>query len=626
MKKKLCLIALSLFTMLVQAKGIDTSVWRNFELIATKDHINPGSIRINLPQQQDGSIADVLNKNSALYIKMYAPGSLATTSMRGMGAQHTAVLWNGINLQSSMNGILDLNLLPMFFIDKAAIETGVNASLCGNGAIAGAIVTQSDFQNTKKLFGEFGYGSYGQKHYAFGYGFKSSKFMLQTRGLYKYADNDFEYKNTFKIGQPMERQQNNRFQQAGLMQSLRYKISSNKKLQASWWYLNTRRDLPAVMGAVDHHEYQNDFNAIASIQYEYILANKQTITSKLAMTSEMINYYNELLLPAFNTSRSLIAESQYTLKCHKKIEWFNGFNLTYQKAWTDGYRQGVDRFGVSWHSRLSWLANKSFKIHLGNRQMVFDHQFAPSTPDFSTEWVLHPNWKHKFNAAYSFRLPSFNDLYWLGGGNVELKSEKGKKLESSIEFKQNHFRFAITGFFHHVNDWIMWLPAVGASQWKAINAKLVQSQGCEVSSERKWNLGANRLIKWFGKYQYVNCINKAVYGPGQDLVGKQLFYTPKHTGISQIQFLSKKYRIATGCQYVGQRFATADNAVSGLLPSYLIWQLNVSKEIDYKQWHSILELSINNLSNQTFMVFENRPMPLRNFYITYKFNINYEQH
>ena len=98
MKKTICLIAFSLIAMLLHGKGIDTSVWRNFELIASKDHINPGSIRINLPQQQDGSIADVLSKNSALFIKTYAPGSLATTSMRGMGAQHTAVLWNGINL------------------------------------------------------------------------------------------------------------------------------------------------------------------------------------------------------------------------------------------------------------------------------------------------------------------------------------------------------------------------------------------------------------------------------------------------------------------------------------------------------------------------------------------------
>ena len=624
MKKTICLIAISLFVMLLHGKGIDTSVWRNFELIASKDHINPGSIRINLPQQQDGSIADVLSKNSALFIKTYAPGSLATTSMRGMGAQHTAVMWNGINLQSSMNGVIDLNILPMFFIDKAAIETGVNASLCGNGALAGAIVTNTDFQSPKKLIGEMAYGSFGQKQLALGFTTKIKQLVLHTRLFNKSANNDFEYYNAFKIGQPLERIQNNQFQQAGVMQSIRLKLSESKKIQASWWYLNTQRGLPAVMGAASHNEHQNDYNAIACVQYDYTLPNKQVFNSKLAFNSEMINYFNDLLSPAYNTARSLISESQYTIKFKRHLEWYNSFNATYQKAWTDGYRQGVDRLGLSWHSRLTWLANKTFKLHMGNRQMLVQNLMAPSTPDVSTEWAFHPNWKHKLNAAYSFRLPSFNDLYWMGGGNPDLKSEKGKKVESSIEFKQAGFKLGLTGFFHHVNDWIMWVPATGASLWKAVNAKTVESKGCELSSELKWNISKQLLIKWFSKYQYVNSVNKAVYGPDQSIIGKQLFYTPQHTGISQIQCLFNKYRIATACQYVGQRFTTADNALSGQLPAFLIWQLALSREMDFGQWHSSLELTINNLSNVNYMVFENRPMPLRNIYLTYKFNINYE--
>src|SRR5574343_1214189 len=129
------LIAMLLMSTLCHAQSKDTTVWKSFELIAPKASSNTGAVKINMPLSSGGSLADVLSQYSALFVKSYSPGNLASTSMRGMGAQHTAVQWNGINLQSCMNSNIDLNLLPVFFFDQAAIETGANASASANGAI-----------------------------------------------------------------------------------------------------------------------------------------------------------------------------------------------------------------------------------------------------------------------------------------------------------------------------------------------------------------------------------------------------------------------------------------------------------------------------------------------------------
>ena len=42
------------------------------------------------------NLADILSKETPIYIKSYGPGSLSTISIRGAGASHTQLYWNGI--------------------------------------------------------------------------------------------------------------------------------------------------------------------------------------------------------------------------------------------------------------------------------------------------------------------------------------------------------------------------------------------------------------------------------------------------------------------------------------------------------------------------------------------------
>src|SRR4051812_12993113 len=65
-----------------------------------------------LAQHNSTNLADLLADESPVFIKSYGLGSLATTSFRGGSANHTAILWNGFNINSPMNGQLDLSLVP----------------------------------------------------------------------------------------------------------------------------------------------------------------------------------------------------------------------------------------------------------------------------------------------------------------------------------------------------------------------------------------------------------------------------------------------------------------------------------------------------------------------------------
>lgn len=625
--KALLLISTLLFIPLLHAvKEGDTSIWRNFELIASKGNVNSGAVKINLPSGQDGSLADVLNKNSALFIKYYSPGSLASTSMRGMGAQHTAILWNGINLQSCMNSILDLNLLPMFFLDKASVETGANAASCGNGAIAGAIFLNNEIKDNQRVYGEVGVGSFGQLNIGLGVNLKLNKLLLNTRFLKRQAQNDFEYFNIFKADKPIERMQNNLFQQHGIMQEVSIKISSKHSLYFNYWYLESKRQLPSAIGvSLLAKEHQDDYNTLSLLKHEFKPSQNSSFNNKIAYTSENINYFNLFYPNAYNAARSLIVESEFKTQLNSSFELLTSINNTYQKAWTEGYREGIDRNLSSVFAKLTWLAKSpKLKLSIADRQLMTNSKLAPITPDFGLEYQANRFFKIKGNSAFSFRLPSFNDLYWQGGGNLDLLPEKGKKIELSLEFKSKDLKFGLTSFYHHIENWILWVPFGGASNWKATNAKEIESKGFEFASEWKYLISRNSFLKFFARYQFVQSVNTDVYGFDKSLIGKQLFYTPIQTGIASIQYLFGKNKISLSSTYTGSRYSTADNHAQGLLPAYVLLNFSVARDFYYKTFKSSFEFTANNLLNTNYYVFENRPMPLRNYQVTFKYNINYD--
>jgi len=86
------------------------------------------------------NVAQLLSYNSQVFVRAYGPNQMATTSFRGAGAQHTAVLWNGINLQNSLLGQTDFSLLPAGFMNDIGVYYGGNSALYGAGAIGGAVL------------------------------------------------------------------------------------------------------------------------------------------------------------------------------------------------------------------------------------------------------------------------------------------------------------------------------------------------------------------------------------------------------------------------------------------------------------------------------------------------------
>jgi len=149
-------------------------------------------------QKEPNSLTNTLRYNSSIYFKENGAGMVSSPSFRGTGASQTAVIWNGINVNSQLNGQVDFNtILPQNY-DKISIRSGGGSTQYGTGAVGGSIHLENslDFElpwvNTLSV----GYGSFSTKNlnYKTKYGTDSAALSIGVGHIS--SQNDYKYLGT----------------------------------------------------------------------------------------------------------------------------------------------------------------------------------------------------------------------------------------------------------------------------------------------------------------------------------------------------------------------------------------------------------------------------------------------
>lgn len=124
----------------------------------------------DLAAKNGSSLADALAGIPGLFLKSYGgPGSVSTTSLRGMGAEHTLVLIDGQRYNNVRDGQVDFGVFLLQNIDRIEVLRGGYSSIYGADALGGIIniITRRSGKKSRAN-GEFSVGSYGMNGQQFG--------------------------------------------------------------------------------------------------------------------------------------------------------------------------------------------------------------------------------------------------------------------------------------------------------------------------------------------------------------------------------------------------------------------------------------------------------------------------
>lgn len=194
------------------------------------------------------TLTDRLNAESSMYFKNYGNQQLSTISFRGTTASQTAVLWNGVNVNSPTLGLTDFSTIPVFLFDEVAVHFGASSALVGTDAIGGSIALKSSAPmfarelNTTLLQQA---GSFGRLASGIKFRVSTDRWFFSTRLVYTKIENNFPYTSP-AVGY-RRTQENAAVKNTGFSKQLAYKINESQQLTLEGIYAhNFRENQPAV--------------------------------------------------------------------------------------------------------------------------------------------------------------------------------------------------------------------------------------------------------------------------------------------------------------------------------------------------------------------------------------------
>jgi iron complex outermembrane receptor protein len=580
----------------------------------------------SIKKEQSSNLSELINNNSGVFIKSYGAGSLASISFRGTGASHTQVLWNGVALNSPMNGQIDFSLYPTLFFDEAELHHGASGLIDGTGALGGSVILNNteQYNNQTKIDFKQTIGSFNNYSSAIKLKLGNDNWFYETQVYGKSDKNNFEYKNISVKDAPIEELERAGNKQYGLQQAIYHKLK-NGSFGGRVWYFNSDRELPGLITQTNsNEESQKDESIRALIELKGLKNNFQYHIST-ALINEMLNYKN-VITETNSKSKSYLFNSNIntTKYIANQFKVINNIIFKHEVANTDGYSKNQERTTSSWLLGI----NKDFKklsLNAFNRIVIIEKELKPFAPGFGIQYRLFNKEALliKANAGTNYHYPTFNDLYWSLGGNESLKPEKSEMLESGISYSKTLKNFElnteITAFYSKVEDWIIWLPTE-FSYWSPTNLKDVVNKGFESSLSISTRIKKIK-INGSSNYAYTKSTNLTAKNQFDNSIDKQLIYVPFHKLNSSLLINFKSINLIYTYNYTGKRFITTDNDT--FLPANFISDISISNQFKINQKVNILTtFKVNNILGQDFQSMAWRPMPGRNYLITLTFKFN----
>ena len=606
------------------------------------------------------SMADVLAFNSSIFVKSYGRATLSTVSFRGTSPSHTQVTWNGMKINSPMLGMTDFSMIPSYFIDDASLLHGTSSVNETGGGLGGAVrlstkPAQADGFGLQyvqgvgsfKTFDEFLRLTYGDDHW-----------QLSTRAVYSSSPNDYKYRNRDKkeniyddemniIGSyyPIERNRSGSYKDLHLLQEVYYNTGHGDRFGLNAWYINSNRELQMLTtdygdaADFDNRQREHTFRGVLSWDH---LRSDWKLAAKAGYIHTWMAYDYERdpgngIMQTMTRSRSRIntfygqADGEYyldkwlftaSLTAHQHMVESRDKNIILQQGNKAVVGYDTNRMELSSSLSAKWRPSDRVGVSAVLREELFGDTFSPLIPALFVDGVISQrgNIMAKASLSRNYRFPTLNDLYFLPGGNPDLRPERGWTYDAGLSFAVGRDGvYSLSGsaswFDSYISDWILWLPTTKGF-FSPRNVKDVHAYGVELQSSLEVALSPSMQLTLDGTYSWTPSINEGEpMSPADKSVGKQLPYVPEHTATLTGRLTWRSWSLLYKWNYYSKRYTMSSNdlSLSGTLPTYFMNNVTLEKGLSFAWADLSLKLAINNLFDEEYLSVLSRPMPGINF-------------
>lgn len=594
-------------------------------------------------------MADALHRMPGINLRDYGgAGGVKTVSVRGFGAKHTGVSYDGIMLSDCQSGEIDLSRYSLDNVENISLVVGDNdeifiparnVSTPATLSIQTIGVPSSDTDphlTTQLKVGSFGYVSpflrYEQNF--------SNKFAFSAVGEYTYAENDYPYSIKNITLTMHDRRTNSRMNSGHGEVNFVWNINSNNRLSGKAYYYDNDRQLPGQI-----HYYVNvsketlhDRNAFGQMMYQTFWTNNLSFKWYGKYNWYASSYRDPLYTggvmdadywqrEAYTSAALLYSPNEYWAFDYSADYFFNNLNSSLTTD-TRPYRHSILQSATAKYRnhRLNVLARLLYSSFLNNaKEGEESDDMQRLSPSLSFSYKLLEEQNLYVRASYKniFRAPTFNENYYFHYGSPDLKPESTDQYNIGVtwsagEGQKTSWQITMDGYYNHVKDKIIAIP-YNMFIWRCVNVGKVRTLGAEVTTQFIHHFNEKHALTWMGSYSLQDSENRTL--PGSATYGLQLAYTPKHTGSMTISYENPLVNLSLNGQGVSSRWANNEHYESTDINGY--WDTNLSAYRSFSFGKHTIEgrFDIKNLFDQQYEIVRFYPMPGRSWLlsINYKF-------
>lgn len=606
------------------------------------------------------SIADVLTFNSSTFVKSYGRATLSTVSFRGTGPSHTQVTWNGMRINNPMLGMTDFSMIPSYFIDDASLLHGSSSVNAAGGGLGGLVKLATRPADTRGAGGQYiqGIGMFRTFDQFVRFTYGDDRWQLSTRIAYQTSKNDYKYRNRDKkeniydddrniIGQyyPVERNRSGAFGDLHILQEAYCNTGRGDRFGMSAWYVDSDRELPLLTtdygDDIDFENRRREHTLRGVLSWDHLRSDwKLAARAGYVRTRMAYDYRRDKgngTMEPMTRSRSRVntlyaqTEGEYSLG----DRWFFTAELSAHQHFVvsadkniisqDGDRKivGYDKGRIELDGALSakWRPTERLGMSLVLRESMFGTKWTPLIPAFFADWLLSKrgNLLAKASVSRNYRFPTLNDLYFLPGGNPDLRSESGLSYEAGLSFAVGREgAYTLSGsaswYEQYIDDWILWL-ATAKGFMSPVNIKEVHAYGVELEADLGVTLAPRWRLGLGGTFLWAPSINEGDPVSDADLsVGKQLPYEPEYSATVTGRLAWDRWSLLYMWCYYSRRYTMSSNdaTLTGYLAPYYMSNVSLEREIAFGWADLTLKATVNNLFNEEYLSVLGRPMPRMN--------------
>lgn len=579
----------------------------------------------SLAQVRFQNIGDVLSAYTPIAFKNYGPGQLSTASFRGTSANHTAVLWNGLNINAPTLGQTDFSTIPVAGFDQLSVQYGSAASIVGSDAVGGSILLgsrasekpfhmsvgrQQDTFNNSQTQADVRYAWPVNSQWAF-----SGKTALYDGKM----NNEYSEptRNTYAL-LPTET-----FQK-GIMQDLFLHSRNDEEISAHVWLTDNKLTLTP--------EDEQGREMTRTTAYRTMVRYQvRTLTLRTAWVRDIIDYAKgDLSRPDHSVTDKFSSriEKGFTLNLGSNVNPVSiktGGEWTYYRSRVPGYAQSpASENRTDFFLLTRWQPTDRVTASANLRQGLVTGFNPPFTPSIGLEYHLIQktlyNLLLKGSYGRSYRVPTLNERYWKDLGNPEIRPETGWNKELGLEqtFKAvfgGTLRTSATFYHNRIKDWTYWNPS---RNYRVENLQQVLARGIELQlnyhrQSGSWQTGLDAGYAFNRSSQ-----EKAYDNYSQDIVGKQLVFVPEHSANANAFVQFKSTRVTGQLQAVGKRYTTFDN--SQFLDGHGLVNLLAATTFTLDKFRLLLQGQVRNVTDTFYLNVRNNAMPGRSFALSLTFS------